>query len=238
MNNTTHGPVLDSTIALVSTYFILVTVVGVLLNLLTIFALAFGSNISKEVHIQLINLAAADLIMAAFFPTSMMTDNILFFPFRGTRIWCGICFCISVSSSHASLLCNAAISLERVIVVYFPFRAAGYTKTKKILVVGFIWISATITQIVTARYSELMVDNGNTYCEIGFVRTLLHYQWIEALQSIIPTVVIIVSYCLVFAKLGIRKKSNIVTNHLSSSNSHAIDKVSFSQKALLSSIVL
>ncbi|XP_067942691.1 growth hormone secretagogue receptor type 1-like [Watersipora subatra] len=229
------------TVALISSYFILVTIVGVLLNLLTIFALALGSNISKEVRIQLINLAAADLAMAALFPSTMMSDSILFLPFRGSLSWCAVSFFVSASAAHASLLCNAAISLERVVIVYFPFKATGYTKTKKYLVVVLIWTCAAVPQISTARHSVLINRPDNTtLCEIGIVRTLTYYQWLEALQSIIPTAIIVTSYTLVLVKLCVRKKSKLVLKHSSSADSNTIVKlqVMLSVDAFLSLVTL
>ncbi|XP_067943409.1 somatostatin receptor type 1-like [Watersipora subatra] len=226
ISNSTKELVPYRTVALVSSYFILVTIVGVVLNLLTVFTLALGCNISKEVKIQLINLAIADVIMAAFFPTTMMSDNVFYFPFKGTLSWCAISFCIAISSAHASLLCSASISLERLILVYFPFRASGYTKKVKIFVVVLIWLIGTTPQIVTAHHCRLVtLDDGTKRCEFGIIRTLSFYIWIEAIQCIAPSATIIISYSLVFIKLCVRKKSKIVLKHSTSKDSHAIDKL-------------
>ncbi|XP_067942536.1 substance-K receptor-like [Watersipora subatra] len=225
-NNFTEEGISTSTVALVSTYFIAATAIGVTLNTLTILTIAFGNNIGKEVRIQLINLAVADLIMAAFFPTSMMTDNVLYLPFRGNLAWCATSFCISLSAAQASLLSNAAISIERFIVVYYPFRLAQYGRSQKCIVIALIWILSIVPEIFTALHSEVVEHrNGKSYCKIGQVRTFKYFQWLSTAQCLIPTVIIIGSYSLIFIKLCVRKKSNVVVNHSSSLNSDAIDKL-------------
>ncbi|XP_067943408.1 rhodopsin-like [Watersipora subatra] len=221
--NWTGTDIPSYTTGLVAVYFILATITGVALNLMTIFALAFGRNINKEVRIQLINLAVADMVMAAFFPTSMMTDNILYFPFQGSVTWCTLSIGMSLVGAKASILSTAAIGLERVIVLYVPLRSTRYGKTGKCVVVAVIWLIAIVPEALTVAPSTLMVHpNGNTYCEIGLTIDMKYYQWLDAAQHTIPTVIILLSYTLIAFKLCIRKRSDIVREHSTDPHSKAI----------------
>ncbi|XP_067943407.1 pyroglutamylated RF-amide peptide receptor-like [Watersipora subatra] len=155
-----------------------------------------------------------------------MTDNIFFISFQGSVGLCSVMLFISLSSARASLLCNAAISLERLVLVYFPFRMAAYGKVKKFFVALLIWLWAALPEIVTAENSTLIYHkSGWTLCETGPIVLRDYYKWITMAKSLLPFTIIIISYSLIFIRLCIRKRSKIVTESLASTDSDAINKL-------------
>lgn len=111
-------------------YYISTLVLGVTLNLATIAVLFGGTNVGQGVRIQLTNLAVADMLFAITFSI----PELVYTPFTDAVLYEMASF-----FSIISLCCNAGISLERFIVVYFPLRARGYTTRHKLLVVGGVW---------------------------------------------------------------------------------------------------
>ena len=206
--------------------FITIAVLGVTFNTLTIFIIALGRKTSKEVKIQILNLAFADLLVAIFYPVFQMI-YLLELSYPVYIHSCRLRQFLTRSAIHASPLCNAAISLERVVVVFFPLRASRYTRTHKLLIVALIWILAAAPELESLLYAELGEYNGNLECWI--VSPLKQsnpavYEWMVTLKYVIPASIMVVSYTLVFINLC-RQKSSQLQRHSSGRWRNNIDKV-------------
>ncbi|XP_067943470.1 putative neuropeptide Y receptor 11 [Watersipora subatra] len=166
------------------------------------------------------------MVMAAFYPTSLMTDNILYLPFRGNETWCSISICISLIGARASLHSTAAIGLERVIIVYFPLKSHQHGKVGKCIVVAIIWIISILPVVLTIKYSTLMaLSNGHTYCQVTLTTNLIVYQWLELAQYFLPIIIILASHTLILVKLCVRRRSHVVRQLSTDPNNKAIVKL-------------
>ena len=206
----------------VGSVYALITLLGIVLNLLTIFIVALGTNIGKEFKIQLINLAIADITLALIVP-AYMAVNSLDISFPDSSILCKI-FCFAThAASYTSLLCNVAISLERFVIIYFPFRASRYRKRHKLLVIAAVWIVGALPGIGTLMFADVIQIRNNFYCVDVPVPEPLEPA-LRTLKYAAPAFVIVLVYTLVFIKLCFQKSNDIQIN---SSNTwkKVLDKV-------------
>ena len=113
-------------------------VTGVLFNTLTIVVISKGQRIRKQLKFQLVNLAVADLVTAGTFPIYLMYRLLrLNFPLNDAL--CKFIGLTSIWPNFVSLLWNMIISIERLLVIYFPLRMRHYLLKWKIIVAKLIW---------------------------------------------------------------------------------------------------
>ena len=209
------------------TAYILMSILGVFLNSLTICVVVFGQNVSKEIKIQLINLAVADLLMAITLPGLVMT-LLLHLDFPDNSILCASIMAIGKAATYASIFCNTAMSVERFFIIYFPLRAARYTRRHKFIVVAAIWLIACLPEIETLLYSRIVEEDGVLAC-IRFPplydTNVELFSWMMMLKHLLPVVIIVVMYALIFVKVCRRKKSKL-RRHSSGQWKKDLDKVS------------
>ncbi|XP_067947421.1 histamine H2 receptor-like [Watersipora subatra] len=158
---------------------------GTFLNISTVIIIGFGRRITKEVKIQLINMALTDLLLALMTVSNVIMASLYFnkcvWSFDSSGVW------TRVNLWYASPLCSASISIERAFIIYFPLSVYRYTKTHKILVACVIWVIA-VTSSFTGHFD---------------------YNYITLIKFIIPTVIIVICYSAVFAKLYFRTNSQL-----------------------------
>ena len=184
----------------------LMTIAGLILNPLTICIVKKGKSIGSDFKISVINLAVADILLCIF-DSSFLATIRYGFPFPQSVLACQFYRFFRRIGHYASLVCSAAISLERFVAVFFPSMAAQYSRRKRFIVVGVIWICATLPGIRAFVSGTLMEYRGRTYCYIfqsPFLSKILD-SWLLQLEYIIPAVVIAVVYAMVFVKLDFKK---------------------------------
>ena len=203
-------------------------VTGIILNTLTILIIGFGANISKEVKIQLINMAVADLLMATFdaiLELSLFT--LLTFP--NSQSLCIFYRLLQQAAHCGSLLCSAAISLERLFIVFFPLRVSHYTKCRKYLVVAAIWTIVLLLGIRNAVKAQLFEIAGKHLCvEIDSFEEIVDSvdHWMTTLPYILEALVISTAYILIAVKLH-SSCSGGPRSHMSNQRRRDINKVLF-----------
>jgi hypothetical protein len=176
------------------------------------------------VKIQLINLAIADMLAAVvlFIPAISFLLDI---NFQWNISLCILFRFVNGLPLFASILSSTAISLERFVIVYFPLKASGYTKTYKYVVVVIIWLCASAQNSVFAIYAEVEDDRGQLYCWVNMpIDAQLIFNWWYILMYIILTIIIVGSYTFVFILLCLRKKSRL-RRHSANNWRHQTDKV-------------
>ena len=206
-NNSWEQAVLGTRLAAV---YLSELVLGVLLNTLLICVVKLGSNTSKEVHIQLINLAIADMLFGAttcamaivgqnLTPYSLYPQNEQFCTF--------VVFTYS-SLMWSSSLWRLAISIERFAIIYFPLKARFYTFKKKLAVTITVWTCCLSLGIYGATKSTMFETEYFGFWE-GPVKlmqcsedsvlpgTIIY----TAILSLLPFLVIIIMYALIALKL-------------------------------------
>ncbi|XP_067942592.1 rhodopsin-like [Watersipora subatra] len=206
-----HRYLTESQHRIITGTLILQSTLGVVLNIITILAISFGKKTGKKVKMQLINLAVADCLMALFVvPGYTYVDELSL----STNLQCKLFFFTYYALSHAGLICNSVISIERAFIVLFPLQEKFYRKVHRIYVIMFIWLCTTLPEIEELLYQELITGyvNGNSY--ITCARTDGAQKQILAmlLWCIIPVSVILMSYTAIFLKLFLRRRSSITQN--------------------------
>ena len=198
-----------------SAVYIAETTLGVLINILLITVIKLGSHTSKEVHVQLINLAIADMVFGAttcamaivgqnltpysLYPQSEVVCILVVFTYSGL-MW-------------SSSLWRMTISIERFVVIYFPFRARNYTHKKKVIVAIAVWICCLLLGCYGASGSSMVKSvhygfwEGPVNRELCQERSYLPDKLVYAVfLSLLPFFIIIIMYTLIAYKLCKRKQ--------------------------------
>ncbi|XP_067939472.1 allatostatin-A receptor-like [Watersipora subatra] len=178
---------------------------------MTVFAIALGKNISSKIKLQLINLAAADLLLAGLYIPYV---SYIYYDKQYLRTsWeCRIYLPLALAGLHASPIFSAVISLERLFIIFYPLKAKLYTRAHKIVVIICVWLFAAIPEIVKSGYREIAIDSrsGVPKCRISPGWNYIAGIWLSVMRYVIPVVTVVVSYTFIFIKLRRRKKSQIV----------------------------
>lgn len=192
-------------------YLIIAAVLGVILNIATIAIIAKGRKTGRGIRIQLISLATADILGAVFLTFSQYFQATSRNQYTDEYI-CRLILFLGYGCLFVSLLCNTAISLERLMVVFFPFSALRYTQRKKLAVTGCAWLIGLLSELETL-VDDVVESKGGT-CRFAppqwAAKTQsngLLYQWLRVIRYIIPFLIMLISYTLIGCK--IRKKSKI-----------------------------
>ena len=209
--------------------FMFMGLLGVIFNPLTIYIIARGSHMSSKIKIQLINLAVADLLNSIIRPTT----NILVavnFRFPQNLNLCRFTYFVGTIVSIAPLFCKATICVERFALVYLPVQTnRSYKTIHKYLVVTAIWMCSFVLGSIVAYDSEIIEAKYKVFCgpslDEGFL-SLDERDLLYALAFIVPTVIIVTFYMLVFIKLYLNLKASGLRRHLSSQLRKAQDSVS------------
>lgn len=167
---------------------------GILLNLLTIITISRGKHTGREVKIQLMNLAVADLLSAASLPISV-TRQIKFPP---SDLFCKL-FTTFVRGIFT--LWNMTISLERVVICYFPLKARRYRKKQKLMVATSVWCLGMMLNTESFLFAKsyhgtcVMVMTGISKAGMDVLHALTHG------PNIIISSIIVGSYLLLGIKM-------------------------------------
>ena len=220
--------------------YLSMAVLGVIFNVLTLLTVGLGQTISKDIKMQLMNLAFADLLMALFDPAHQAAAVFRNSPFYGGTAMCRLYLFIRRVSHYAPLLCNVAISLERFVVVFFPFRAASYKKVHKCMVVLLIWVCAIMPAVKNLIYAQVVHYSNTPHCL--FVQAISSAQhstdtWLLTTLVILPAGTIATVYIMIFIKLCIQKTAG-AKRHLSRGWSKELDKVCINSGRFFIKLVL
>ena len=141
--------------------YTLTTALSVVGNVLAIIVFAAGRRSRTDLRWFLINLAAADLIMAAFcmpftFTVTMLGHWVFSAPM------CPVVLFLQTVSVTASVFTSVAVGIDRYWVVNFPLRSR-ITKSRSPAVIAAIWSAActlSSIQLVVGRSSEQTLPGG------------------------------------------------------------------------------
>ena len=111
----------------------------------------------------MINLALADLLMAVF----DILHNLIYYlhlPFPNNVVLCKFyCFARWISII-LSLLIATAISIERFVIVFFPFKASQNRSAHKCITMAVAWLCAALLSIVVPLGAELRHVGNLSQC--------------------------------------------------------------------------
>lgn len=171
--------------------------VGIILNLLSFCTIVLGKRIHKEVKIQLANLAMAN-VLAGLVPA--YSEQVWI---TKTEVPCQILSFFGYGAFYAGLLWNMVIGLERVVVVFFPFRALRYTKRHKIAIATVVWIVGLGSAIEYLAIIEEWYGVDEYYCLsqdlLPFTNPPL-YLWLTVFKYSLPALLTMISYIAITVK--------------------------------------
>lgn len=220
--NTTSGSSYDdgskimqisgSFVIMAASTYALFAVMGVTFNITGIYIIVVGKRTSPKVKIQLINLAVADILTALFDPCFVIL-NIIGFPF--TMFQCKVWYFFCHVFRYAGILCNVAICLERLVIVFFPLRPSRHQKKHKYIVVALIWICSTAAGVPTAIPIGYKIANTSVVCAVDlgskFI-TIEIFMMILIIKYALPPAIITVVYVAVILKLYSRRPIGQIQN--------------------------
>ena len=137
--------------------FIPVAVLGLILNVGTILTVLKSRQLSKKgVHVLLVNKAVADLITSLTYPTVYAALSF------GQEAELGLLIISTFGSLgiYLSLLWNAAISIERFVVIQFPLKSLVYTKKMKITLTAIVWGLGVLGSTLVTSLTVIRCQNS------------------------------------------------------------------------------
>ena len=195
----------------IASVYLSMAIGGFFLNTLTICIIGVDKNMNNDAKIQIINLAVADALMDVFGPIRFIMGH-LRLSFVSNLPLCKLILFLEFSSHYTSLLCVVAISLERLVIIYFPFRARQYRSNHKLLVVGLAWLIGSLPSLEVVMRAGLKEINGIHSCIDVGPKDLASYQMqtkLWSLKYLLPILIIVGSYSLVCIKICSRESTGV-----------------------------
>lgn len=153
----------DESLAGLMVLYSVTTILSIGGNSLVVIVFVKGRRSRTDLRLFLINLAAADLVMAVFCMPFTFADTILGH-WVFTKPMCPIVLFMQLFSVAASVFTNMAIGVDRFMAVTFPLKARiTYRRAKYVIVV--IWMSSILLSIVMLAVGRGIDDGlGNVKC--------------------------------------------------------------------------
>lgn len=182
-------------------------VLGVVFNLLTIITLLTGRRNSREIRIQLVNLAISDLLWSLVGPAIFVYIR-LEIPMTSNEALCKLISFLGFLVVTVSPLCNVAISLDRFVAVYFPMKIINYRTRHKVMAAAAVWMIGILVDMGTLFNAHTGEWDNQTWCYARPIiydktKTLPFEQFLiaTAIKFGLPSIVMIVMYALIAGKL-------------------------------------
>ncbi|XP_067945403.1 blue-sensitive opsin-like [Watersipora subatra] len=191
--------------------FTLLTVLGLVLNPLTIGIVASGRRLSSAVKPHLINLAVSDFLVSIFTPPLILI-MLLKIPIQWTSISCKLLTFFHLGLVHVSLMCNTVISLERFFIIYFPLKATLYRQKHRGCFILLAWLAGLVPEIPIALSAHVGMQEGLPYCHTAPKPYTPAHDLQVTMKFLIPSFIIVICYTAIVAKLAVRKQSKLHRN--------------------------
>ncbi|GAB1606182.1 neuropeptide receptor 15 [Argonauta hians] len=208
------GPSSPQTVILLSGFFFLIEMVGIIGNGLVIFVVLSNKKMRTSVtNMFIMNLAVADLLLLLI----GIPDLVQFVLNRGwilNLVWCKAIRYILVVSLYASVMTLVAVCVERFIAIVYPIKAHILCSKKKvILTIICIWPIALICGLPTVIYNGLRFGHPTLiFCTLMFPKPYeimyrILYKYTEAfIYFYFPIAIQIVLYSIIARRLFVSAK--------------------------------
>lgn len=178
--------------------YITMASLGLILNIVSICTIICGQKMNKEVKLQMTNLAIADLL-------ACLVPGYLQVPWAfNTDVSCKMLSFVGYGSFHTGPLWNMVISMERLVIVYFPFRARRYSSRYKIIVAVCVWTAGLALETPLVFYitagNKQSTGRKEYECQAHLGSNNLVF-WINVFGFGVPVLIIVTSYLLICWKL-------------------------------------
>ena len=181
--------------------FIPVAVLGLILNVGTILTVLKSRQLSnKGVHVLLVNKAVADLITSLTYPTVYAA-----LPFgQEAELELLIISTFGSLGIYLSLLWNAAISIERFVVIHFPLKSLVYTKKMKVILTTIVWLIGIVGSTLLTLLTMLRCQDSTQSLQEQRACALFTFDRHNdeiMVGTTVPAAIILTMYTLVVKKL-------------------------------------
>lgn len=187
--------------------FWLISLLGLVLNTGAIYIIQYGRNVSREIKLQLTNLAVADLLFSLVVPV-LAAFRVIKFPFIHSHTLCSLERFAIHTIKFSGPLWNLTISLERMVVICFPFRAVHYRKRHKVIVAVATWIFACVIHIDALIFAKLIRDpvTGTMSCWVVVTSSTDVNRLLAGVRCALPASIMTISSIVISYKIGCRKR--------------------------------
>ena len=192
-----------------ATFLIAFIVFGVAFNIVTIMTLSTGKRSSKEVRVQLINLAIADCVWALVGPVINLHIR-LEKPMTSNAVICKLINFMGFLMITVSPLCSVAISIDRFVAVYFPMKIIHYRTCHKIMAAVSVWLIGTLVDMGSLFNSHIAEVKNQSWCFGAPIRykepmPFEKFAIVSGIKFALPSIIIVIMYSLIAAKLKQRQ---------------------------------
>ncbi|KAL1771388.1 substance-K receptor [Sigmodon hispidus] len=188
-------------LALWATAYLALVLVAVTGNATVIWIILAHERMRTVTNYFIINLALADLCMAAFnatFNFVYASHNIWYFG----RIFCYFQNLFPITAIFVSIYSMTAIAADRYMAIVHPFQPRLSAPSTKAVIAG-IWLAALALASPQCFYSTITIDQGATKCVVawpndkGDKALLLYHLVVLVLIYFLPLVVMFVAYSVI-----------------------------------------
>ncbi|XP_003409088.1 substance-K receptor [Loxodonta africana] len=226
--NTSSGPEINTTgitafsmpgwqLALWATAYLALVLVAVTGNAIVIWIILAHQRMRTVTNYFIVNLALADLCMAAFntaFNFVYASHNIWYFG----RAFCYFQNLFPITAMFVSIYSMTAIAADRYMAIVHPFQPRLSAPGTKAVIAG-IWLVALALAFPQCFYSTITMELGATKCVVAWpedskgMTHLLYHLTVIALIYFLPLVVMFLAYSII----GLTLWRRAVPGHLAKS---------------------
>ncbi|XP_027452075.2 substance-K receptor [Zalophus californianus] len=188
-------------LALWATAYLALVLVAVTGNATVIWIILAHQRMRTVTNYFIVNLALADLCMAAFntaFNFVYASHNIWYFG----RAFCYFQNLFPITATFVSIYSMTAIAIDRYVAIVHPFQPRLSGPRTRAVIVG-IWLLALALAFPQCFYSTIAMDQGATKCVVvwpednGSKMLLLYHLVVIALIYVLPLVVMLLAYSVI-----------------------------------------
>ncbi|XP_058552535.1 substance-K receptor [Neofelis nebulosa] len=188
-------------LALWATAYLALVLVAVTGNATVIWIILAHQRMRTVTNYFIVNLALADLCMAAFnaaFNFVYASHNIWYFG----RAFCHFQNLFPITAMFVSIYSMTAIAADRYVAIVHPFQPRLSARGTRAVIAG-IWLLALALAFPQCFYSTITTDQGATKCAVvwpednGGKMLLLYHLVVIALIYVLPLVVMLFAYSVI-----------------------------------------
>lgn len=187
----------DTLIGLIFLYSI-TTFLSLAGNVLVVLVFVKGRRSRTDLRLFLINLAASDLIMAAFCMPFTFADSIMGY-WVFTAPLCPIVLFFQIFSVCGSVFTNVAIGIDRFMAVSFPLHSRITYRRGK-YVIALVWVCAFALSAAQLFIGRSSIYNGKVICNEDWPHPEsrpLYTVFVMILTYMFPLVILLLTYSVV-----------------------------------------
>ncbi|XP_029972929.1 B2 bradykinin receptor-like [Salarias fasciatus] len=193
-------------------YVMVISVLGIIMNVFVLLVFWLHKKACTVAEIYLCNLAAADLLLAAFLPFwAKNIANQYNWPFNDHL--CKVVNAAIFMNVHSSIYFLVMISIDRYLALVHPLSHQSLRRPRTAKLVCFVvWSLALVLTCPMIIYREVLHSPQKTICVFNIPHSLLYNGIMIILNFIIPTGFILYFTVKILKALGNRLSTKMISN--------------------------